>query len=122
MKNSEIKAKIEKNFAEHDKRKKNEKDKDIAKDKDALKDKKQSNIMSAFHIFRTSSKFSAFFRSRVSASRSTFKSSSKSKTYALRIKAKDTDLHKAFPIIIKEGFAMNEYLLRSFWILNHDSD
>ena len=72
--------------------------------------------MNAFHIFKTSFKFSASFRSKVFVSRSTFKSSSKSKskTYASRIQVKNIDLHKVFSIIIKENFMVNEYSLRSF--------
>ena len=120
---SEIKAKIERKFVKHDK-KKNEKDKDIAKNKDASKGKEQSNIMSAFHIFRVSFKFSALFRWKISVFRFAFKSSSKSKSKAhvLKVKTKDTDLHKAFSIIIKEDFTMSEDSITSFWILNHDSD
>ena len=113
-KNSKIKTKIEKSFVKYDKRTKNKKDKDIAKDKNASKDKKQSNIISAFHIFRAFFKFSALFRSRVFASRSDFKNSSKSKTHASKVKAKNIDLHETFSIIIKKNFAINEYSLRSF--------
>ena len=39
MKNSEIKTKIEKSFAKHDKRKKNEKDKNNSKNKNTSKNK-----------------------------------------------------------------------------------
>ena len=72
--------------------------------------------MNVFHIFRISFKFSAFFRSKISVSRSTFKNSSKlkSKAHASRVKAKDIDLQETFSIIIKEGFAVSEYSLRLF--------
>ena len=76
--------------------------------------------MNAFHIFRTSFKFSALFRSKISTSHPVSKSLSKSKTHASKVKTKDINLHETFPIIIKESFTVNEYSLRSFWILNHD--
>ena len=94
--------------------------------------------MSVFYIFEASFKFLTLFKSkasiyrfkrisiprseRISASRSIFKNSSKSKAYILKVKAKDVNLHELFSIIIKRNLAMSEYFICSFWILNHNSD